>query len=133
MSLTKSERWILSEFRVARDRSSTHGDVLLAHRFETPYAEIDLCFETSSGDWLMIEVKSWDHDIWGSDFISRRQLQRLERARLWLEAKRLRVRSTESTRRLEQRGAGVRLLLAVVPSGPGKRIRYFQDFSFLST
>lgn len=91
--MTKSERGILSEWRVAKDRVENHGDGLVLHRKRTPYAEIDLLFATdpsSSSSHLprmliLIEVKSvGTRELWGADLISVRQLDRLKRARVHL-------------------------------------------------
>jgi len=111
---------------VAWDRVHSHGERLLAHRLRTPFAEIDLLFASGgtgggregAGGFRgfqglsLIEVKSWQGDLWRSDLISRRQVQRLERARLSLEAR---------------SGRPVRLLLAVVEMSG--RIRYFDDLT----
>src|SRR5690606_26022205 len=103
INLTKSERWILSEWVVALDRCRRFGETLISHRERTPYAEIDLLFTSKqptqvecsdrksvllSPDLTLVEVKSCrQRDVWGSDVISARQLQRLQRARFSLESR----------------------------------------------
>jgi Holliday junction resolvase-like predicted endonuclease len=84
--LTKSDRWILSEYRVACDRESKHIEKMIAHRLRTPYAELDLVFETREG-FTVIEVKSVGADLWGRPPLTRSQRIRLERARFWLESR----------------------------------------------
>jgi Holliday junction resolvase-like predicted endonuclease len=97
-----------------------HGERLLAHRFKTPYAEIDLVFQDKSGRLNLIEVKSCDREIWSNEVISFRQRARLERARFFLES---------------TRGVSVRVILAVVSLNASTdqnlslgSIRYFDDF-----
>jgi hypothetical protein len=104
--LTKSERWILSEWLVAQDRVVRFNEELIFHREQTPFAEIDLVFRTQvplahdplaqvplvggggSGSYLnLIEVKSCVDEIWGDHLLSHRQRQRLQRARLYLEVR----------------------------------------------
>jgi Holliday junction resolvase-like predicted endonuclease len=113
--LTKSERWILSEWRVARDRTTRFHEQLVAHRERTPFAEIDLLFKKRDL-YVLVEVKSWRGELWAPEVISVRQAQRLVRARLFLEA------------RLE---SPVQLWLAVVdPCDAGESgIRYFENWT----
>ena len=89
MSLTRKERWILSEWLVAKDRIA-RGEALIAHQWETPYAEVDLLFRDRLG-LAIIEVKSWNETVFAQfeakTIITRRQLGRLERARQYVEAK----------------------------------------------
>lgn len=89
ISLTRSDRWILSEFLVAKDRIERFGDTLLYHRQKTPYAEVDLIFDSRLADGSrvlnMIEVKSVGAEIWGPDVVGRRQIERLMRARAYIE------------------------------------------------
>jgi Holliday junction resolvase-like predicted endonuclease len=111
--LTRSERGILSEFWVARDRSGSHAEILLAHRQKTPFAEIDLLFESADRSALhLIEVKSCAGEIWGPNVISKNQLLRLERARTWLEARENRL---------------ARLLLAVVQTDASRPVISYFD------
>ena len=116
--LTKSERWILSEWQVAQDRVLRFNEELLLHRERTPFAETDLLFRTrvpSTGtrgfrSYLhLIEVKSCLDEIWGDQVVSHRQIQRLYRARLYFESK---------------AGCPVRLQIAVVSQTLG--IHYFE-------
>lgn len=90
---------------------------MVAHRFRTPYAEVDLIFESfaaggsgshTSGSgkpvaaqrsFTIIEVKSVDGDLWGRPPLTASQRVRLERARFWLES---------------QKKCQVRLILACV-------------------
>jgi Holliday junction resolvase-like predicted endonuclease len=84
--LTKSERWILSEWLVATDRTLNHGERLLKHRERTPFAEIDLLTLSGCNRLLLIEVKTVKMEIWGErSLITRAQANRLLRARAWLE------------------------------------------------
>jgi Holliday junction resolvase-like predicted endonuclease len=86
--LTKSDRWILSEYRVACDREVRLFEKLVAHRFRTPYAEVDLVFESQAGaSFTIVEVKSLDGDLWGRPPLTASQRARLERARFWLESR----------------------------------------------
>ena len=110
--MTRKERWILSEWRVAKDRVERWGEDLLAHRLRTPFAEVDLVTgiegDTKAG-LTMIEVKSWSGEIWAGEVMSPGQKARLERSRTAIE---------------ERSGRRVTLLLAVV-SAEGPEIRYF--------
>ena len=77
--MTKSERWLLSEWLIARDLVS-RGETLLAHRERTPYAEVDLVTENSEFV-TVVEVKSWNRglwgDLWGASVITQKQVSRL--------------------------------------------------------
>lgn len=123
--MTKSERWILSEWWVAKDRTLNFSDQLYYHREKTPYAEVDLVFGSTPGESpsvTLIEVKTISafqaNALWAGDMISRKQSLRLEKARWYFETKAQRP---------------VRLLLAVVdsasllkPQAETPRIRYFE-------
>jgi Holliday junction resolvase-like predicted endonuclease len=89
--LTKRDRWILSEYLVACDRESRSNERLAAHRLRSPFAEIDLLFETrtpaGAQSFVIVEVKSVDRDLWGRPPLTRPQRLRLERARFWLESR----------------------------------------------
>lgn len=85
LNLTRSERWILSEWRVAQERALVYGEKLLAHRERTPFGEIDLLFENGERVLQLIEVKSWQRELWGESVVSPRQARRLKRARDWVE------------------------------------------------
>ena len=85
--MTKKDRWILSEYRVAVDREALFNETLISHRMRSPYAEVDLLFETAAGDFILIEVKSVDRDLWGWPPLTTGQCMRLERARFWLESR----------------------------------------------
>ncbi len=91
--MTKSDRWILSEWLVAKDRVERFGEPLLHHRQKTPYAEVDLILGSSlrAGPVTVIEVKSVSTNskaqLWAGEVISRRQVQRLEKARWFIEIK----------------------------------------------
>lgn len=113
--MTKNERWILSEFQVARDRIGRFREKLLFHRHQTPYAEVDLVFV--SGPRLRIfEVKTIQGEFFASKILGRNQARRLLRARDYFED------------RFEMESI---LNLAVVSHarGPGTRpeIRYFDS------
>lgn len=64
--------------------------MLVAHRWETPFAEVDLLFRDRTG-LSVVEVKSWNSDLYAGfeakTIITRRQLGRLERARQFVEAR----------------------------------------------
>jgi Holliday junction resolvase-like predicted endonuclease len=84
--LTKSERWILSEWQVAEHRELAYGEKLLRHRQQTPFAEIDLLF--NAGPRLsLIEVKTWSGELWGAPLLTAAQGRRLFRARDYLESR----------------------------------------------
>ena len=119
-SLTKSDRWILSEWLVARDRVLHFEEPLLHHRQKTPYAEVDLILGSRlrSGPVTVIEVKSVSvregAQLWAGEVVSRRQFARLEKARWFVELKSKRP---------------TRLLLATVEAKLGDAnplIRYFE-------
>jgi putative endonuclease len=66
---------------------SSKGYALVAKRFRTPFAEIDLLMrDESSSEWFVVEVKSslWP-DGQGAG-LSKRQKARLSRALQWLES-----------------------------------------------
>ena len=48
--MTRKDRWILSEYVVAKDRVENYGDALIYHQQTTPYAELDLIFESARTD-----------------------------------------------------------------------------------
>lgn len=97
---------------MAKDRILRFEEKLLLHRERTPYAEVDLVFGSPRSKSLsLIEVKSWNLEIWRQDLISRRQVARLERARFFLQ---------------EKFKCPVSLVLAVVGES---EIRYFDDLS----
>jgi len=112
ISLTKSERWILSEWMVACDRVSHFKEKLIDHRLQTPFAEVDLLFQARD-HLIVVEVKSFDRnlygDLWHTPAITKKQLSRLAMAR----------ESLSNRYRLP-----VRLLVAVV-SHPGREVDYF--------
>lgn len=97
--MTKKDRWILSEFLVAHDRCVNFQESLLEHQLRTPFAEVDLVFESRASatspiessriqfPLTVIEVKSIDGDLWSRSPVSVKQRLRLERARSWIEAK----------------------------------------------
>ena len=126
--MTKKDRWILSEYLVARDRVFNFNDSLIYHQQTTPYAELDLIFESAvveplkpdrkagGGDpsriLTIIEVKSVSGEIWAGEVVSRKQTMRLERARWYVEL--------QARRR-------TKLILATVQARPeGALIRYFE-------
>ena len=115
--MTKKERWILSEWLVAKDRTLAHTETLYYHQYETPYAEVDLILAPSdpTKPLTMVEVKGATklaaENLWGTSIVSRKQVSRLEKARWFIELKSKRP---------------VRLLLAVVDPPPSNRIRYFE-------
>ena len=59
------------------------GYELLAHRFKTPFAEIDLLMKKKD-KVIMVEVKSISHENWIIDRISKSQKLRIHRAFIWL-------------------------------------------------
>lgn len=58
----------------------------ISQRIKTPFAEVDLLFETPYG-WAMVEVKSLCHHSWSAVRLSQKQAQRLRQAHLWLSEK----------------------------------------------
>lgn len=62
------------------------GHRLLQHRFNTPFAEIDLLFEEKPKRWWLVEVKSVK-DGFDDKPVSDRQLRRLSRAADFLAEK----------------------------------------------
>jgi hypothetical protein len=124
--LTKSERWILSEWRVAYDRVRNFKEVLIYHREKTPFAELDLVFakpslrgSSANSSLIVIEVKSWNSevlgDLWAEQILSRRQLFRLERACEYLR---------------DHFKKSVHLEIAVASQSPGTPIKYFEPPHF---
>jgi Holliday junction resolvase-like predicted endonuclease len=89
--LTKSERWILSEWIVAKNRVFEFSECLLHHRLKTPYAEVDLLFARSDGRLNLVEVKSFNSsiygDFWADSLLPLKQSMRLKRAHHWLSEK----------------------------------------------
>jgi putative endonuclease len=78
-----------SENRAAVELSRK-GFQLLATRWKTPFAEIDLLFEKDGdegAELFMVEVKSLGRLDFGPVRVSRAQRERLLRAREWLENK----------------------------------------------
>lgn len=57
---------------------------LLKQRVKTPFAEVDLLFRSPRGHLLMVEVKSANDSSFYSARISKRQMQRLNRAACFL-------------------------------------------------
>lgn len=85
-SLTRSERWILSECQVLRHRQEFFDERLIMHRARTPFAEIDLLMESRERRLTLLEVKSVGIEVWGErSLITQAQTHRLTRARAWLE------------------------------------------------
>lgn len=60
------------------------GYRLLQQRLKTPFAEVDLLFQSSQGHVLMVEVKSANIEDFYFFRISKKQKKRLERAVLYL-------------------------------------------------
>jgi putative endonuclease len=60
-----------------------HGYRLCGQRWRTPFAEIDLCFHSPEGGWVMVEVKSSPSLEYTAQRVSVRQKNRLKRAFLW--------------------------------------------------
>jgi len=58
--------------------------VILEQRVKTPFAEVDLLFETPEGHLLMVEVKSVKNADFIPTAIGKRQKQRLQRAMIYL-------------------------------------------------
>ncbi|MCM2282549.1 MAG: YraN family protein, partial [Bdellovibrionaceae bacterium] len=104
-------RGLCSEFLVARAAWSERGWRLRAHRLRTPFAEIDLIFETPERQLHAVEVKSLGPLGLLEFRVSLRQRARLLGVREWLE-----VRS----------GAPTSMDLAVVSHED--EIHWFPDF-----
>ncbi|MNT71025.1 hypothetical protein D3C72_2094690 [compost metagenome] len=58
--------------------------MILDQRVKTPFAEVDLLFETPDGHLLMVEVKSVKNPDFIPTAIGKRQKQRLQRAMIYL-------------------------------------------------
>jgi Holliday junction resolvase-like predicted endonuclease len=69
----------------------SHGAKLLRHRYRTPFGEIDLLMRLPSGALMVVEVKSWNHQIPIEHRISIQQKKRLRRVLFWLSEKHQRV------------------------------------------
>lgn len=111
----------------------SHRERLLIHRYQTPYAEVDLLMESEGTGWVqslnpkncgrnflsskkltMIEVKTLSNwDLWARPPIGKMQFRRLCNARLFLEDKYSRP---------------VQLILATVEGERGSTIKYFDDW-----
>ncbi|HRO66795.1 MAG TPA: YraN family protein [Pseudobdellovibrionaceae bacterium] len=76
------KKGLLSEEKV-RLHLEGRGCRLIRSRFKTPYAEIDLLMRSGRG-LLMVEVKSLSTRGFLETRLSRRQKERLHRAREWL-------------------------------------------------
>ncbi len=62
------------------------GYDLLAHRFHTPFSEVDLVFRNKKSEIVFIEVKTLKNWAWMENRISRAQQLRLLRSAQWLQA-----------------------------------------------
>ncbi len=60
------------------------GFKIVAHRFKTPFAEVDLICEDKNQDLVIVEVKTVSDSFWNSSRISSRQKYRLKNATLHL-------------------------------------------------
>lgn len=69
-----------------RDLES-RGYKLLYQRYETPFAEVDLVFESPKGGIGIVEVKSLGPKAWIEGRISEKQIRRLARAAEFLSIK----------------------------------------------
>ena len=63
------------------------GFKVVAHRFKTPFAEVDLICQSKSQDLVIVEVKSTSDSFWGSSRISFRQKYRLKNSAIHLMEK----------------------------------------------
>ena len=75
-----------AELCVLNDLKS-RGYNLWYQRLETPFAEVDLVFESPKGGLGIVEVKSLGPNSWMEGRISKRQIQRLTRAAEFLSIK----------------------------------------------
>jgi Holliday junction resolvase-like predicted endonuclease len=81
-------RGLQSELRVAVFLSHTRGWILKEHRFETRFAELDLVFEESTAEGILVhivEVKSCQKVAWQAHRLSAKQRLRLMRSRDYVE------------------------------------------------
>lgn len=60
--------------------------MLLAHRFHTPFAEVDLVFKNKKSEIVLLEVKTLKNWAWMENRISHAQQLRLIRAAQWLQS-----------------------------------------------
>lgn len=63
------------------------GYKIIAHRYKTPFAEIDLICQDKNQNIVMVEVKTASDPFWQSHRVSRRQKQRLKNACHYLHGK----------------------------------------------
>ncbi len=83
-STFKIQQGLNSEYCVAQKLISL-GYELLAHRFRTPYAEVDLVFKNKKNEYVLLEVKTLKNWAWMENRISRKQQLRLLRSAQWLQ------------------------------------------------
>lgn len=83
-STFKIQQGLNSEFCVAQKLVSLGYD-LLAHRYQTPYAEVDLIFKNKKEEIILLEVKTLKNWAWMENRISRNQQLRLQRSAQWLQ------------------------------------------------
>ncbi len=82
-SLWAYERGLESEYRVKKFYEAK-GFKLLKHRLRTPFAEVDLLFQSPQGQVLMVEVKSANTEDFYLFRVPIKQKKRLERAVLYM-------------------------------------------------
>lgn len=69
--------------RVFREK----GYEIIGRRLRTPFAEVDLFISSPAGQKSVVEVKKVSYQFSSEPCVSQRQLQRLERACLYLSGK----------------------------------------------
>lgn len=79
------ERGIAAE-RLVAEELSKRGYRLVKQRFRTPMAEVDLLMKSLS-EYLLVEVKTLSERGFPEYRLTRRQKDRLARARTWVEDK----------------------------------------------
>lgn len=81
----KIQQGLSSEYCVAEKLIGLGYD-LVAHRFHTPFAEVDLVFKNKKNEFVLLEVKTLKNWAWMENRISRVQQLRLLRAAQWLQS-----------------------------------------------
>lgn len=78
-------RGLRSEYLVAKTFKN-QGGLELAHRFKTPFAEVDLIFCDQDFGLHLVEVKSIQCDDFDIHWISKHQLRRLKNAAYYFQS-----------------------------------------------
>jgi Holliday junction resolvase-like predicted endonuclease len=83
--ISTSDRGLFSEYLVYK-YFKNRDFTLLGHRYQTPFAEVDLIFKKAQTPAVLIEVKSTSSPAFFNHLIQFRQKAKLLRAREYLEA-----------------------------------------------